>query len=203
MAEQGWRERKKTLTRRALIEAGLRLFRDQGYQETSIAQVAAAAGVAPRTFFGYFAGKEDLVFADTPARIETALRVVDERGPEDTVADVLTRVAEETIAGNPGDVDLLGLASGRMDLVMSTPSLQGAALHRLWTTEQRLAGALLRAFPDDLDEVSAAMVVGSFAGAFMGAAGASLRRGDRPDEVRAAVGRAVRHAARGIRAGVG
>lgn len=203
MTEHGWRERKKALTRRALIEAGLRLFRERGYQETSIAQVAAAAGVAPRTFFGYFAGKEELVFADTPARIETALRVVGERAPEDTVADVLTRVADETLAGNPGDLDLMGLAPGRMELVTSTPSLQGAALHRLWTAERRLAEALVRSFPEDLDAVSAAMIVGSFAGAVMGAAGAALSRGDRPAEVRASMGRALTFSVRGIRTGSG
>ncbi|WP_067963060.1 TetR/AcrR family transcriptional regulator [Nocardiopsis trehalosi] len=194
--EQGWRERKKARTRRALIEEGLRLFLEQGYQETRVDQVAAAAGIAPRTFFGYFAGKEDIVFADTPARRELALRVIRERAPGDTVDTVLRRVVRETFATDPGDLDLLGLTPERMRLVAATPDLQSAALRLLRATEAALAAELAAAFPEELDEVAAAMVVGSLVGAVMGATAAALGRGDPPEAVRTAATRAVTHALR-------
>jgi DNA-binding transcriptional regulator YbjK len=53
------RERKRERTRRALIDAAAQLFERKGYDETTVAQIAAAAEIGTRTFFGYFASKEE------------------------------------------------------------------------------------------------------------------------------------------------
>jgi AcrR family transcriptional regulator len=60
----GLRELKKARTREALLMHALRLFDHQGYDATTLDQVAAAAEVSPRTLYRYFPTKEDLVFAD-------------------------------------------------------------------------------------------------------------------------------------------
>lgn len=60
----GLRERKKLRTRETIAEVALRLFDEKGYDETTIAAIAAAADVAPRTVSGYFPTKEDIVFSE-------------------------------------------------------------------------------------------------------------------------------------------
>jgi AcrR family transcriptional regulator len=64
------RERKKRETRRRLMRAALRLFRDQGYDATTVEQIAETADVAKGTFFNYFETKEAIL----PALAEWRLR---------------------------------------------------------------------------------------------------------------------------------
>ena len=60
----GLRERKKLKTKEAIQREALRLFQEQGYDETTIEQIAAAAEISPSTFFNYFPTKEDVVLFD-------------------------------------------------------------------------------------------------------------------------------------------
>jgi AcrR family transcriptional regulator len=59
----GRREQKKVATRAALNEAATRLFATKGYEQTSVDDLCRAADVSLRTFFRYFEGKEDVLFA--------------------------------------------------------------------------------------------------------------------------------------------
>ena len=63
--EPDWRKRKKTATRDRLRASALRLFREQGYEATTVEQIAAAAGVSHMTFFRYFPTKEDVALSDS------------------------------------------------------------------------------------------------------------------------------------------
>ena len=62
--ETDWRQRKKTATRDRIRASALRLFHDQGYDATTVEQIAAAAGVSHMTFFRYFPAKEDVALSD-------------------------------------------------------------------------------------------------------------------------------------------
>ena len=64
MSPTGLRERKKQKTKEAIQREAMRLFQDQGYDETTVEQVAAAAEISPSTFFNYFPTKEDVVLFD-------------------------------------------------------------------------------------------------------------------------------------------
>src|SRR5580704_3071965 len=62
-AKEGLRARKRRETRQRLAETGLRLFLKQGYEATTLDQIAEAAGVSRRTVFHYFDQKEDILLA--------------------------------------------------------------------------------------------------------------------------------------------
>jgi len=55
------RERKKQETRQRLLDAGWQLFNQRGYDDTTVAEIAAAADVAKGTLFNYFPTKESLL----------------------------------------------------------------------------------------------------------------------------------------------
>ena len=58
------RERKKLKTRESIQREAMRLIQKQGYDKTTIEQIAAAVDVSPSTFFNYFPSKEDVVLYD-------------------------------------------------------------------------------------------------------------------------------------------
>lgn len=64
MTTPGRREIHKSKTRASLLAAARARFTEQGYDATTVREIAAAAGVTERTFFRYFASKEDLVYSE-------------------------------------------------------------------------------------------------------------------------------------------
>ncbi|MER7498634.1 helix-turn-helix domain-containing protein [Nonomuraea pusilla] len=199
MAEkQGLRERKKQRTRQALIEAAVRLFEDKGYDQVTVAEIADAAEVSPRTFFLHFPTKEDVLLANADVRVDLALRTIDERRAGERLPEVLTRAMEQMIA-DAWDHDLAdGLAVLRARLAASVPALQARLLQRYLTAQAELAQALQRAFPGRLDTITASALVGAAVGAVSASALTALQRGDGPAEVRDAMRRALALVARAV-----
>lgn len=89
MATASLRERKKAATRVQLMNVALRLFEARGFDDTTVEEIAAAADVAPRTFFRYFSTKVDVLFADHPEEIALIRNALAARSPDDTVIDAL------------------------------------------------------------------------------------------------------------------
>ncbi|GAA0942777.1 TetR family transcriptional regulator [Nonomuraea longicatena] len=78
----GLRELKKEKTRNALLDAALDLFLEQGYDATTIEQIAGVVDVSPRTFFRYFPSKDDIPLHFHDQGEETMMQVLTSR-PED------------------------------------------------------------------------------------------------------------------------
>ena len=120
-APAGHRERKKQATRQALARAALELAIERGPERVLVADIAAAAGVAPRTFNHYFASKEAAIVAEGTQRagvLDDALR----RRPLDEPLWVAVRAAvAELLAGAP-EPDRWWVA--RAQLIKSSPALR-------------------------------------------------------------------------------
>jgi AcrR family transcriptional regulator len=97
MAPASLRERKKAATRVQLMNVALRLFEAQGFDDTTVDEIAAAADVAPRTFFRYFPTKVDVLFADHPEEIALIRDTLAGRASDETVIDALRRAMLEGI----------------------------------------------------------------------------------------------------------
>ncbi len=85
----GLRQRKKQTTRANIERAALELFAERGYDETTLAAIADAADVAPRTIFAYFESKEDILFCDEPMFHQRLEHALTERPPGVTTVDTL------------------------------------------------------------------------------------------------------------------
>src|ERR1700758_715770 len=86
--------------REALIHAAIELFTAHGYEATTVEQISAAAGVAPRTFFHHFATKDDILFDGYAERLVEAtrrFRVARSESLWDALAEASTAVAEAII----------------------------------------------------------------------------------------------------------
>ncbi|MEV5894944.1 TetR/AcrR family transcriptional regulator [Nonomuraea fuscirosea] len=194
----GLRERKKQRTRQALIEAAVRLFEDKGYDHVTVAEIADAAEVSPRTFFLHFQAKEDVLLANADLRVDLALQTIAERRADERLPELLVRAMDQMII-NAWDSDLSsGLAALRMRLAASVPALQARLLQRYLTAQAELAQALQRVFPDRLDAITASALVGAMVGAVSASALTALQRGDGPAEVREAMREAMALVARSV-----
>jgi len=142
---QGLRERKKQRTREQIIEAAMGLFAERGYQATTVADIATAADVAPRTFFSYFSSKEAVVFYNVDRDLDGLASALRDRLPGETAFDALRRwidaMFDEWMAEE--DEALLRKRLCREDEGLA--NFEGGVMARIHEL-------LLEAIADDLDE---------------------------------------------------
>lgn len=143
------RLRKRARTRAALVAAALELFERQGYEATTIDEIAAAADVSPRTFFRYFATKEEVALGDDVG--PEIIGLLAARPADEPLLESVRRVAADSLVLVSAEDREALLA--RLRIVYRTPSLRA----RRWEFQLemgRISGAILAARrglpPDDL-----------------------------------------------------
>ena len=101
----GLRERKKERTRRLLADVALDLFETRGYDHTTVDDIAAAADVSPRTFFRYFASKDEAVFERAPDVQHQFRALLASRPADEPLLVSLREIGNALIAGEVVEAD--------------------------------------------------------------------------------------------------
>ena len=157
------RERKKARTRASLREHALRLFREKGYQNTTVEQIAAAAEVSPSTFFRYFPTKEDLVLQDDmDVRMIEAL----EQQPPDLGPVAAVRAASRQMFDSytAADMDIL---HETIRLTLTVPEIRARAMDEFARTITVVAEAVAKRAGRSPDDLAVRAAAGAVVGVIM------------------------------------
>jgi AcrR family transcriptional regulator len=173
-AAPGLRERKKVRTRAAIQRHALRLFRERGYEATTVNQIAEAAEVSVSTFFRYFPTKEDVVlFDEFDPRIFDLIRSAPP-GPStlqvvrDAMRQVLSGLSQAELAEQ----------RERMELVLSDPPLRAAVMDRFGIPMRGLAEAVAGRAGRSPDDPAVRALVGAVIGVGLSATFAAMENPD-------------------------
>ena len=159
MEPVGLRERKKLQTREALRRAAWALFAERGYDATTLADIADAAGVSTRTIFAYFPSKEDIVFCEFES-MRGALAVALAKRPEGQ--DALGALRDFIVSSAHEKAD----GEGIEQVIAADETLRSHKRARIAEFQDIVAAAIaedLGAGPDDLrPQVAAASLTAAF-----------------------------------------
>jgi AcrR family transcriptional regulator len=155
----GLRERRHQRTARDIRDSALRLFEHRGFTGTTVDQIAAEAGISPRTFFRYCASKEDALLLDDEGTEAEILEAIAQLRPGDDVLAALERTVE-VIMTRIEEVPVHRERTARMRrVVRNEPALVAASLREESLRNARLVTALERSGMTDALRASAAVLV--------------------------------------------
>ncbi|MEV0893679.1 TetR family transcriptional regulator [Promicromonospora sp. NPDC050262] len=158
---QSLREISRDAVRARITEIALELFAERGFEQVTVEQIAAAAGMSARTFHRYFPAKEDVVIGDPARGGEFVRDVLAGRPQDEPVWDSLRIAFEALVSQAPhrgGDDDRGKLA---MRVLVSAASLRARSLekHLLWA--RMLTPLVAARLPDDDAAFRAEIIVQS------------------------------------------
>jgi AcrR family transcriptional regulator len=156
----GLRERKKARTKAAIQQHALRLFSEQGYQQTTVDQIAEAAEVSPSTFFRYFGSKEETVMFDRFDPVVMATFIAQPAGMDVLTAMRATlREVYAHLGPEAGEQELQ-----RMRLFTTVPELRMRLADSFGQGITMLADAIARRTGRAADDEEVLAVAGTIAG---------------------------------------
>jgi AcrR family transcriptional regulator len=170
----GLRERKKARTRAAIQRQALRLFRERGYEVTTVARIAEAAEVSESTFFRYFPTKEDVVLWDEfdPLIVEAFKAQPAESDPIRALRDAIRAVLART---SPKEREHL---RERVGLLLSVPPLRAALVDQLHGPMRLLAVAVAERTGRRPDDPAVRALAGAMMGVGLSAMFAAVEHSD-------------------------
>lgn len=145
---EGLRARKKAMTRQALEDEALRLFAEQGFEQTTVDEIAAACDVSRRTFFRYFSSKEDVLSYEQAGQGDATFELIAARPADEPPLQSLRVVILALAAEFAQDEERL---LRRAQIMRATPSLRSADWDKQNDGVDRIVEALGRRSPDPLD----------------------------------------------------
>jgi AcrR family transcriptional regulator len=156
----GLRERKKARTRASIREHALRLFRERGYDKTTVDDIAAAAEVSPSTFFRYFPTKEDVVLRDD---LDDRIFEAFERQPASLtpVAAVRAAIGEAIETFTPAEWEEMREAA---ELNLTVPEIRARIMDELARMIDKMAEVMAKRTGRPADDLA----VRAYAGAVFG-----------------------------------
>jgi AcrR family transcriptional regulator len=153
---EGLRGRKKRELKAEIVRFGLELFTREGFRETTVEDIVGPLGVSKRTFFRYFAGKEDLVFAwyeELTGELTAALAArPNDEPPLEAVSETLRSLLHHYDEEREHALALLRLSK-------ATPSLIGKSYEKRALWERELAAVLERRLPKSSTRALRAKVI--------------------------------------------
>jgi AcrR family transcriptional regulator len=156
----GLRERKKAKTRAAIQQHALRLFREQGYDATTVEQIAAAAEISPSTFFRYFPTKEDVVLYDVldPPALAAFRAQPAELSPIQALRGAMWAVFADLPAGE------MAMQRERAALIRSVPELRARMLEEFARNLQLIAEIVAERVGRPADDLAVRTLAGAVIG---------------------------------------
>ncbi|WP_139327398.1 TetR family transcriptional regulator [Microbacterium sp. RURRCA19A] len=160
------RERTRRLVQTELTSVAQDLFVAHGYENTTVDQIAAAAGMSKRTFFRYFPSKDDLVIGKYDLFADRMAEALDDRPMDEPVWDSLRRVFDITL--DYVQDDRQRARNDAMDeIVQSSPQLKARYLEKMQRVQELLIGRVATRIAgrdaDPSDPTAAAIVGAAFA----------------------------------------
>ncbi len=159
---QSPRGRRPSTSRQDVARAALELFARQGYEETTVDEIAAAVGVSRRTFFRYYQSKPDVVWGEFDAELVRLRQRLAEAPDDRPMLDVLRHAVMATNRFGARELDELRI---RIGLISSVPTLVAHSAVRYTAWCDVVAAFVARRVGSDPDGLVAQTVAHSVLGA--------------------------------------
>jgi AcrR family transcriptional regulator len=134
------RERRKRRTAEEIVTSAMRLFEERGFDRTTIDQIAQAAEISRRTFFRYFADKEELFFAEDEKLLDIIHDTLDSAPADEAVLDLARRATRALAASSVAQPER---RLARERLIASSPALLARRMAKNLRWEQAIAERLV------------------------------------------------------------
>lgn len=153
------RERKKRLAQVTIEEAALRLFQQKGYEHTSIQDIADAVMMSTRTFFRYFASKEEVLFGPMREAQNESIRSLKDVPPTASPQAALRAILASLVDLYQQQQDNFLI---RYQVAMQTPSVASMYLYALMTMEPEMRDILCSHLKTAVDRQEVRFLVGIY-----------------------------------------